>query len=85
MLFGAGLVGAVIWNGIAAVTANYLYYMHVQFTLEGIDRRVSADRAIRDRLIADAGGVQPYVWWLGIGLMAMAIAMGILQSPGGNK
>ena len=85
MLFGAGLVGAVLWNGVAGVTANFLYYLHVKFKLEVIQRRTPTDRAIRDALIADAGGVQPYVWWLGVGLMVLAIALGILQTPVGKK
>ena len=85
MLFGAGLLGAVLWNGVAGVTANFLYYLHVKFKLEIIQRRAPTDKTIRDVLIADAGGVQPYVWWLGVGLMAFAIAMGILQAPVGKK
>jgi len=85
MLFGAGLLGTVLWNGVAGVTANFLYYLHVKFKLEVIQRRAPTDKATRDVLIADAGGVQPYVWWLGVGLMALAIAMGILQAPVGKK
>ncbi len=32
-------------------------------------------------LITDAGGIQPYVWWLGVGLVALAIAAGIMEAP----
>ena len=81
LLLGAGFVGTVIWNGFAAVTANFLYYMHVKLNLATIAQRSERDTTMRDRLIADAGGVQPYVWWLGLGLMAVAIVMGILQAP----
>jgi len=81
MVLGAGLVGVVIWNVFAAVAANYLYYMHIKLSLAVIEQRTGLDEATRDRLITDAGGVQPYVWWLGIGLTAMAIAAGIMETP----
>lgn len=81
MVLGAGLVGVVIWNLFAAVAANYLYYMHIKLSLALIDRRAGLDQSERDRLIHDAGGIQPYVWWLGIGLMALAIGAGIMEAP----
>ena len=81
MVLGAGLVGVVIWNVFAAVAANYLYYMHVKLTLAMIEQRAATDDAVRNRLIADAGGIQPYVWWLGIGLTALAIGAGIMEAP----
>ena len=81
LFLGAGLVGTVIWNGFAGITANFLYYMHVKLNLATIAQRPERDSTVRDRLIADAGGIQPYVWWLGLGLMAIAIVMGVLQQP----
>jgi hypothetical protein len=81
MVLGAGLVGVVIWNLFAAVAANYLYYMHIKLSLALIDRRAGLDQPERDRLIHDAGGIQPYVWWLGIGLMALAVGAGIMEAP----
>ena len=81
MVFGAGLIGVVIWNLFAAVAANYLYYMHVKLSLAMIERRAELDQEARDRLINDAGGIQPYVWWLGIGLMALALGAGIMEAP----
>jgi len=81
MVLGAGLVGVVIWNVFAAVAANYLYYMHIKLSLALIEQRAGLDDAVRDRLITDVGGIQPYVWWLGIGLTAVAIAAGIMETP----
>lgn len=81
MVLGAGLVGVIIWNVFAAAVANYLYYMHVKLTLGMIQQRAGTDEAVKDRLISDAGGIQPYVWWLGIGLTVVAIAAGILEAP----
>jgi hypothetical protein len=81
MVLGAGLVGVVIWNLFAAVAANYLYYMHVKLSLAMIERRAGLNQDARDRLIHDAGGIQPYVWWLGLGLMALAIGAGMTEAP----
>ena len=81
VLLDAGTVGVLIWNGFAGLTANFLYYTHVKLNLAIIDRRSATDTTARERLIADAGGIQPYVWWLGLGLMAVAIAQGVLQAP----
>jgi hypothetical protein len=81
MLLDAGLVGIIIWNGFSGLTANFLYYMHVKLNLAMIERRAKTDPSLRERLIADAGGIQPYVWWLGVGLVGAAIAQGILQAP----
>src|SRR2546429_6325121 len=55
--------------------------MHIKLSLALIDQRTGLDEAARHRLITDAGGVQPYVWWLGIGLTAVAIAAGIMEAP----
>ena len=81
MVMGAGVVGVVIWNIFAAVAADYLYYMHVKLTVATIEQRAGPDEAMRDRLLSDAGGIQSYVWWLGIGLMALAIVAGIMDAP----
>lgn len=81
MVLGAGLVGVVIWNLFAAVAANYLYYMHIKLSLALIEQKAGLDQEIRDHLIHDAGGIQPYVWWLGIGLVALAIGAGIMEAP----
>lgn len=81
MVLGAGMVGVVIWNLFAAIAANYLYYMHTKLSLALIGRRTGLDETARDRLITDTGGIQPYVWWLGIGLIVFAIAAGIIEAP----
>jgi len=81
MVLGAGLAGVVIWNVFAAVSANFLYYMHVKLSLANIERRAGTDTSIRDQLISDLGGIQPYVWWLAMILMVIAIVLGILEAP----
>jgi hypothetical protein len=81
MVLGAGLAGVVIWNLFAAVAANYLYYMHIKLSLAMIERRAGLDQDARDHLIHDAGGIQPYVWWLRLGLVALAIGAGLMEAP----
>jgi hypothetical protein len=85
MVLGAGLVGVVIWNLFAAVAAHYLYFMHVKLSMALIERRAGLDQEARDRLIHDAGGIQPYVWWLGVGLLALALAAGLMEAPSSVK
>jgi len=46
-----------------------------------IERRAGLDQDARAHLIQDAGGIQPYVWWLGLGLMALAIGAGLMETP----
>ncbi len=83
VFLGAGLVGVIIWNIFAAASANYLYYMHVKLSLAMIEQRAGLDQEARAHLIHDAGGIQPYVWWLGIGMAALKIAFvfGIMDAP----
>lgn len=81
MVLGAGLAGVVIWNLFAAVAAHYLYYMHIKLSLAMIERKAGLDQDARAHLIHDAGGIQPYVWWLGLGLMALAIGAGLMEAP----
>jgi hypothetical protein len=50
-----------------------------------IAQQPDTDLTRRERRMADAGGIQSYVWWLGLGLMALAIAMGVLQAPALQK
>jgi hypothetical protein len=83
LILGAGVVGVVIWNIFAAVVANYLYYMHVKLNIAMIERRAGFDTATRDRLITEAGGIQPYVWWLGAAAFAIKCAalFGVIEAP----
>src|SRR5437016_8254471 len=81
MILGAGLVGVVIWNVFSAVTANYLYYMHIKLSLALIERRVGLDESSRLRLTTLTGGVHPYVMLLALGLTAVAIAAGLMETP----
>jgi hypothetical protein len=78
------LAVGIVWRIVAGGSANYIYFWHVKEHLAEIRRRASLERAARERLIADDGGVQPYVIWLGVALhvllFAMLIAM-ILQGP----
>lgn len=84
MAFGAGLVGVVIWNVFAALAANFLYYMHVKLSVRAIERQAVLDAGLRDRLLTATGGIQPYVWWLGFGLLVLAVGAGLMEAPSGH-
>ncbi len=56
----------LIWRVMAGASANYLYYWHVRDHLARIRKQAGQDSGALAGLLRDAGGVQPYVVWLGI-------------------
>jgi hypothetical protein len=88
------LAVGIVWRIVAGASANYVYFWHVKEQVGEIQRREAAQSLAWERLMADAGGVQPYVIWLGVALHALLAAMIIamilqgppesrLRSPGG--
>lgn len=65
----------MVWRIMAGVSANYLYFWHIKEHLADIRRQAGFDNALRDRLIIDAGGVQAYVVWVGVGLLVLKFAL----------
>lgn len=65
--FSAGIV----WSIIAGATANYLYYCHCKEQLVGIKRAGWSDQTLLETSLKEAGGVQPYVIWVGVALYAL--------------
>lgn len=61
----------LVWRIMAGASANYLYFWHIKEQLADIRRQSGFDNALRDRLIRDAGGVQAYVVWVGVGLLVL--------------
>ncbi|BFU95214.1 MAG: conserved membrane protein of unknown function [Nitrospira sp.] len=56
----------IVWSIMAGATGNYVYYWHCREQIGEIKRRSGEDPAKRERAIREAGGVQPYVIWVGI-------------------
>jgi hypothetical protein len=78
----------VVWRILAGASANYIYFWHVKDHLQKIRSRAKLDPNLQMRLVKDAGGIQPYVLWLGIalhlfmvGLIIAAIQQGTFEGP----
>ena len=69
------LTADLVWRVMAGVSANYIYYWHVKEQLATIQNQRTLDPVARDRKLSDAGGVQPYVVWVGVGLFALKVAL----------
>lgn len=65
----------IVWRLMAGASANYLYFWHIKEQLGDIRKQAGFDGGARDRLIRDAGGVQVYVVWVGIGLLLLKFAL----------
>lgn len=79
----------LVWRVMAGASANYLYYWHVRDHLDRIRKQAGPDPGSLAGLLRDAGGVQPYVIWLGVALNVLMIAavLGMLVAgpPEGMK
>ena len=79
------------WNCLAdfaGASANYIYYWHVKEHLSTIGKSPALDTMARARLVADEGGIQPYVLWLGAALhlfMVGLILAAVGQGPTGGE
>lgn len=69
-----------IWRVIAGGSANYLYFWHVREHLNGLREQAGPLRPIPESVLRDAGGVQPYVFVLGI-LLHLFVLFAIMQGP----
>ncbi len=54
----------IVWSIIGSASANYVYCWHLKELFKKVKHQAWADPAARQRELADAGGVQPYVLWL---------------------
>lgn len=69
-----------VWQLIAGATANYLYFWHIKDHLRHIREHAGPHRAFPEGILRDTGGVQPYVFVLGI-MLHLLVLMVILQGP----
>ncbi len=60
--FSAGIV----WSLMAGATANYLYYWHCREHVGEIKKAGQLGHTIQETASKEAGGVQPYVIWVGV-------------------
>lgn len=60
------LTVGIIWSIMAGATANYLYYWHCKEQIAEIKKTVGMNHAAQEAAMKEAGGVQPYVIWVGV-------------------
>ena len=63
----------LIWSIMAGATANYVYYWHCREQIGEIKKGSWADPAKQDEALKVAGGVQPYIIYVGIALYVLFI------------
>jgi len=63
------------WSMIAGATANYVYYWHCREQIAQIKKQGWTNPAGQDQALKEAGGVQPYVIYVGIAFYALFIMM----------
>lgn len=72
----------IVWRVIAGASANYLYHWHLKDHLLRMKDKPFSNQASRLQALAEDGGVQMYVLWLGIALHVLMV--GILMSAVGQ-
>ncbi|MDR4481353.1 MAG: DUF2628 domain-containing protein [Nitrospira sp.] len=65
----------IIWRIIAGASANYIYFWHAKEQLAKIKSERSMGTESRQKLLGELGGVQPYVVWVGVGLLVLKISL----------
>ncbi len=56
----------IVWSIMAGATANYLYYWHCKEQIAEIKKTGWMNQAVQEAALKEAGGVQPYVIWVGV-------------------
>ncbi len=62
------LTVGLVWSVMAGATANYVYYWHCREQIGEIKKSSWTDPVKQDEALKEAGGVQPYVIWVGVAL-----------------
>jgi double zinc ribbon protein/uncharacterized protein DUF2628 len=65
------MTSGIVWSVVAGATANYVYYWHCREQIGAIKQRTWNDAGKQDEAIKEAGGVQPYVIWVGVVLYVL--------------
>lgn len=65
----------IVWRLMAGISANYIYFWHVKEQVDKIKSQRAVDGEARRQMLGDLGGVQPYVVWVGVGLLVLKVAM----------
>ena len=60
------MTSGMVWSVVAGTTANYVYYWHCREHIAAIKQQAWADHSKQHLAMKEAGGVQPYVVWVGV-------------------
>ena len=56
----------IVWSIMAGATANYLYYWHCKEQITELKKTGWMNQPVQEAALKEAGGVQPYVIWVGV-------------------
>jgi hypothetical protein len=65
------MTSGIVWSVVAGATANYVYYWHCREHIAAIKQHAWADHSKQHLAMKEAGGVQPYVVWVGVVFYAL--------------
>jgi hypothetical protein len=65
------MTSGMVWSVVAGATANYVYFWHCREQIAAIKQHDWADPSKQHLAMKEAGGVQPYVIWVGVVFYAL--------------
>ena len=68
----------IVWRLMAGVSANYIYFWHVKEQVGKIKTERITDGEARRHMFGELGGVQPYVVWVGVGLLVLKVVLVVI-------
>jgi Protein of unknown function (DUF2628) len=74
----------LVWSVIAGATGNYLYYWHCREQIGEIKKAGQLNQPEQEQALKEAGGVQPYVIWVGVAfylLFMMTLIKMVQEGP----
>jgi hypothetical protein len=82
------LTVGIIWSIMAGATADYLYYWHAREQIAEVKKTVGMNHIAQQAALKEAGGVQPYVIWVGVVfyiVFLVTLATMLEEDPSLNK